>query len=127
MELARRYEISNRDAAPERLSFPREVVACVGRAYHRFALSAADGEDLFAERGVTVSRETVRKLMNRVGRHFADYIKCDCPAVADKGHLDEVVVRINGVRQWFRRAVDANGDVLDILVQPRRNSIAATR
>jgi len=107
--------------------FPREVVAYAVWAYHRFALSTADVEDLLAERGVTVSRETVRKWVNRFGRHFADCIKRDRPAAADKWHLDEVVVPINGVKQWLWRAVDANGDVLDILVQPRRNAKAAKR
>jgi len=107
--------------------FPREVVAYAVWAYHRFALSTADVEDLLVERGVTVSRETARKWVNRFGRHFADCINRDRPTAADKWDLDEVVVPINGVRQWLWRAVDANGDVLDILVQPRRNAKAAKR
>lgn len=80
--------------------FPREVVAYAVRVYHRFALSTADVEDLLAELGVTVSRETVRKWVNRFGRHFADCIKRDRPTVVDKWHLDEVVAPINGVKQW---------------------------
>lgn len=107
--------------------FPREVVAYAVWAYHRFALSTADVEDLLAERGVTVSREAVRKWVNRFGRHFADCIKRDLPTAADKWHPDEVLVPINGVKQWLWRAVDANRDVLDILVQPRRNAKAAKR
>ncbi|WP_386629830.1 IS6 family transposase [Sulfitobacter geojensis] len=107
--------------------FPREVVAYAVWAYLRFALSTADVEDLIAERGVTVSRETVRKWVNRFGRDFADCIKSDRPAAADKWHLDEFDVSINGVKQWLWRAVDANGDVLDILVQSRRNARAAKR
>ncbi|QFT95389.1 Transposase IS66 family protein (plasmid) [Roseovarius sp. THAF9] len=90
-----------------------------------FALITAEVEDLLAERGITVSRETVRKWVNRFGLHFADCIKRDRPTAADKWHLDEVVVPISGVKQWLWRAVDANGDVLDILVQPRRNAKAA--
>lgn len=96
--------------------FPREVVAYAVWVYHRFALSAADVEDLLAERGVIVSRETVRKWVNRFGRHFANFIQRDRPAAADKWHLDEVVVPINGAKMWSWRAVDASGDVLDILV-----------
>ena len=107
--------------------FPREVVAYAVWVYHRFALSTADVEDLFAERGVIVSRETVRKWVNRFGRHFAHCIKRDRPAAADKWHLDEVVVPINGAKMWLWRAVDGSGDVLDILVQPRRNAKAAKR
>ena len=62
--------------------------------------------------------------MNRFGQHFADCIKRDRPAAADNWHLDEVVVPINGVKIWSWRAVDGRRDVLDILVQPRRNAKA---
>ena len=107
--------------------FPREVVSYAVWAYHRFALSAADVEDLLAERGVIVSREAIRLWINRFGGHFADCIRRDRPSAADKWHLDEVVIPINGVKHWLWRAIDANGDVLDILVQPRRNAKAARR
>ena len=107
--------------------FPREIIAYAVWAYHRFALSTADVEDLLAERGITVSREAVRNWVNRFGCHFADCIKRDRPGAADKWHLDEVVNPINGRRHWLWRAVDANGDVLDILVQPQRNAKAARR
>ena len=107
--------------------FPRAVVAYAVWAYHRFALSTADVEDLLAARNVIVSHETVRKWVNRFGQHFAHCIKRDRPAAADKWHLDDVVVPINGVKMWLWRAVDGNGDVLDILVQPRRNAKAAKR
>ncbi|WP_343211851.1 IS6 family transposase (plasmid) [Aliisedimentitalea scapharcae] len=107
--------------------FPREIIAYAVWAYHRFALSTSDVEDLLAERGVIVSRETIRLWVNRFGGHFADCVRRDRPAAADKWHLDEVVVQIGGVKYWLWRAVDANGDVLDILVQPRRNAKAARR
>ena len=107
--------------------FPCKIVAYAVWADHRFALGTADVEDLLAERGVAVSRETLRKRVNRFGKHFADCIKRDRPAAADKWHLDEVVVPVNGVKVGLWRAVDANGDVLDILVQPRRNAKAARR
>ena len=96
-------------------------------AYHRFALSTADVEDLLAERGVIVSRETVRLWVNRFGAHFANCIKRDRPSPADKWHLDEVVIQVNGQKYWLWRAVDANGDTLDILVQKHRNAKAARR
>ena len=107
--------------------FPREIISYVVWAYHRFALSTADVEDLLAERGVMVSRETVRNWVNRFGRHFTDCIKRDRPGASDKWHLDEVVIPINGVKLWLWRAVDANGNVLDILVQKQRNAKAASR
>ncbi len=96
-------------------------------AYHRFALSTADVEDLLAERGVIVSREAIRLWVNRFGAQFANCIRRDRPGAADKWHIDEVVIAINGVSHWLWRAVDANGNVLDILVQPRRNAKAAKR
>jgi len=107
--------------------FPREVIAYAVWVYHRFALSTGDVEDLLAERGVTVSRETVRNWVNRFGRQFAACIRRDRPRPNDKWHLDEVAITINGVKHWPWRAVDGNGDVLDILIQTRRNAKAARR
>lgn len=69
--------------------FPREVVAYAVWAYHRFALSTADVEDLPAKRGVTVSRETVRKWVNRcchincAGSHEGDCVRRSCDARSD--------------------------------------------
>ncbi|MCZ4256998.1 IS6 family transposase [Sulfitobacter sp. G21635-S1] len=107
--------------------FPCEIIAYAVWAYHRFALSTSDVEDLLAERGVIVSRETIRLWVNRFGGHFADCVRRHRPAAADKWHLDEIVVPIGGVNYWLWRAVDAKGDVLDILVQPQRNAKAARR
>jgi putative transposase len=107
--------------------FPREVIAYAVWAYHHFALSAADVEDLLAERGVTVSRETIPQSVNRFGGHFASCIRRDRPGAADKWHVDEVIVPINGRKCWLWRAVDANGDTLDILVQSWRNAKVARR
>jgi putative transposase len=105
--------------------FPREIIAYAVWAYHRFALSTADVEDLLAERGVIVSRETIRLWVNRFGAHFAAFIRRGRPCPNDKWHMDEVVIPINGVKHWLWRAVDAAGDTLDILVQTRRNAKAA--
>ena len=107
--------------------YPREIIAYAVWAYHRFALSTADVEDLLAERGVIVSREAIRLWINRFGRHFANCIRRDRPRPNDKWHMDEVVITIRGKKHWLWRAIDANGDVLDILVQTRRNAKAAKR
>ena len=107
--------------------FPREIICYAVWADHRFALSTADVEDLLAERGVLVSRESVRQWVNRFGRHFADCIKRDRPSPRDKWHLDEVVILIGGSKHWLWQAINAAGDVLDIPVQPRRNAKAAKR
>lgn len=107
--------------------FPREVVGYAVWAYHWFALSTADVEDLLAERGVIMSRESVRLWITRFGQHFAACIRRDRPKPNDKCHVDEAVISISGKKFWLWRAIDADGDVLDILVQARRNTKAAKR
>jgi len=107
--------------------YPREVIAYAVWAYYRLALSTADVEDLLAARGVIVSREAIRLWVNRFGRHFADCIRRDRPRPNDKWHMDEVVITIRGKKHWLWRAIDARGDVLDILVQTRRNAKASKR
>ena len=121
--------------------FPRTVIGYAVWAYHRFALSLRDVEDLLAERGVVVSHETIRVWVAKFGTQIAAKIRRHRPGPTDKWHLDEVVLKINGVRHWLWRAVDgepdqrmirgiirpANGDVLDILVQSRRDTAAAKR
>ena len=107
--------------------FPRMVIGYAVWAYHRFALSLRDVEDLLAERGVIVSYETIRSWVAKFGSQIAAKIRRDRPGPADKWHLDEVVLKINGVKNWLWRAIDANGDVLDILVQSRRDTAAAER
>ncbi|MBY6142244.1 IS6 family transposase [Leisingera daeponensis] len=107
--------------------FPRSVIGYAVRACHRFALSLRDVENLLVERDVTVSYETIRDWVNRLGHQFTAKIRRDRSALADKWHLDEVVIRIKGRSHWLLRAVDAKGDVLEILTQSRRNKAAAHR
>ena len=107
--------------------FPRSVIGYAVWAYHRFALSLRDVEDLLASRGIAVSYETIRDWVARFGVQFARKVRRDRPEPADKWYLDEVVVAIKGKKHWLWRAVDANGDVLDILIQSRRNKAAAMR
>jgi putative transposase len=78
--------------------FPSSIISYAVWAYHRFALSTADVEDLLAERGIFVSRETIRKWVNRFGRHFAHCIRRDRPKPNSKWHLDEAVIVIGGVK-----------------------------
>ena len=107
--------------------FPRSVIGYAVWAYHRFALSLRDVEDLLASRGIKVSYETIRDWVARFGSVIAAKIRKARPKPSDKWHLDEVVLMIKGVKHWLWRAVDAKGDVLDILVQSRRNKAAAKR
>lgn len=107
--------------------FPPDVIAHTVWLYHRFALSLRDVEDLLAERGVTVSYETIRQWCATFGPQFARRIKARLGSCGDRWFLDEVVVSICGERRYLWRAVDQDGDVLDILVQKRKDTKAARR
>ena len=107
--------------------FSPEIIAYAVWAYHRFPMSLRDVEDLLAARGVVVSYQTIRAWVAKFGLQYAKAIRRDRPKVTDKWHLDEVVLPINGKKYWLWRAVDSKGDVLDILVQSRRNKRAAIR
>ena len=107
--------------------FPRSIISYAVWAYHRFALSLRDVEDLLAERGVTVSYETIRAWVGKFGPQIAKRVRAARRQPTDKWHLDEVVITIRGKRHWLWRAIDSNGETLDILVQTRRNARAAKR
>ena len=116
--------------SPHRLKgfrFPTSVVSYAVWAYHRFNMSLRDVEDFLAERGLTVSYETIRVWVTRFGPEVAKKIRRARPIVTDKWHLDEVVIMIRGEKHWLWRAVDSDGTVLDIMVQKRRNAFAAKR
>ncbi len=95
--------------------------------YHGFSLSLRDVELILAERGVVVTRESVRQWCIRFGADLAHRLRRRRPRPGDTWHLDEVFLRINGEMHYLWRAVDQNGVVLDILVQERRNAAAAKR
>ncbi|MEE1742849.1 IS6 family transposase, partial [Streptomyces sp. JV184] len=77
------------------------------------------------ERGVIVSYETIRHWSAKFGQAYADGLRRRRPRPGDKWHLDEVFVKINGERKYLWRAVDQGGNVLDILLQSRRDKAAA--
>jgi transposase-like protein len=95
--------------------------------YFKFTLSLRDVEEVLAERGIDVSYETVRCWAEKFGRAIAANIRRSRPRPGSIWHLDEMVVRINGKRMFMWRAVDDEGEVLDVLVQKRRNKRAALR
>jgi putative transposase len=85
-------------------------------------------EDLLAERGIDVSFQAVAEWATKFGLKFAHQLRRrSCGHFADKWHLDEMVVAIEGEKDWLWRAVDADGYVLDALLQSRRNKAAAFR
>ena len=107
--------------------FPAEIIGHAVWLYFRFPLGLRMVEELLAARGIIVSHETVRQWARKFGRQFANQIRRRLPRVGDKWHLDEVVLKITGVKHWLWRAVDQAGVVLDVLVQRRRNKQAAKR
>jgi putative transposase len=93
----------------------------------RFTLSLRDIEDLLAERGLDISYETVRRWVTKFGSLFARELRKRRARPTGRWHMDEMVVRIVGKRHLLWRAVDDEGEVLDILVQSRRDKAAAVR
>ncbi len=111
----------------KRHRFPPEIIAHAVWLYFRFALSYRDVEELLAERGVALTYETVRQWCQKFGQQYANALRRRRPQPGDKGHLDEVFVKINGVTHYLWRAVDQDGTVLDVLVQARRDKRAAVK
>ncbi|MGW1902006.1 IS6 family transposase [Streptomyces hirsutus] len=107
--------------------YPVEVISHCVWLYFRFPLSFREVEELMLERGVVVSYETVRRWCAKFGQAYAAGLRRRRPRPGDKWHLDEVFVRINGELTYLWRAVDQDGNVLDILVQNRRDTAAARR
>ena len=107
--------------------FPPAIISHAVWLYHRFGLSFRDVEDLLAERGVTVTYEAIRQWCLTFGLDYARRLRRRRGRLGDTWYLDEVFVKIQGRQQYLWRAVDEDGDVIDILVQSRRNRGAAAR
>jgi putative transposase len=105
--------------------FPAEIISQAAWLYFRFPLSLRMVEEIRAFRGGVVSHETLRQWGREFGQTFANQIRRRLPRIGDKWHLDEVVLKINGVTHWLWRAVDQAGMALDVLVQSRRDKQAA--
>ena len=107
--------------------FPPEIISHAVWLYHRFSLSFRDAEDLLAQRGITVTYETIRQWCLTFGPTYARTLRRHRGRLGDTWYLDEVFATIQGQRRYLWRAVDQDGDLLDILVQSRRDRRAATR
>jgi transposase-like protein len=107
--------------------FLPEIIQQAIWLYLRFALSLRYVEDLLAERGITVSYETVRRWVNHFGPKIAADLRKRRPKPHTIWHLDEVYLKIDGRMVYLWRAVDGEGEVLDVLVQTRRNKRAALK
>jgi len=109
----------------KRHRFPSEIISHCVWLYFRFCLSYRDVEELMTVRGVSLTYEAVRYWCRKFGQAYANQLRRRRRQPGDKWHLDEVFLTINGKRHYLWRAVDQDGNVLDILVQCHRNKAAA--
>ena len=111
----------------KRHRFPPVIIQYAVWLYHRFNLSCRDIEDLMAERGIAVSYESIRLWCNKFGPLYSKRLKRKHQGFGDTFFIDEVFVNIKGRRHYLWRAVDQDGDVVDVYLQTRRNANAAKR
>jgi putative transposase len=101
--------------------FPAEVIQHPVWLYYRFNLSHRDIEDLLVERGINVSYESIRLWCNKFGGQYAKRLKRRHQGFGDTFYIDEVFVKIQGKQQYLWRAVDQDGEVIDVFLQTRRD------
>ena len=111
----------------KRHRFHAEIIQYAVWLYHRFNLSHRDIEDILAERGITVSYESIRLWCNKFGPKYVKRLKRRHQGYGDTFFIDEVFVKIQGRQQYLWRAVDQDGEVVDVFLQVRRNGAAAKR
>src|SRR4051794_24970516 len=108
--------------------FPVEVIEQCVWLYFRFCVSYREVEEMMARRGVLLTYETVREWCDKFGPVLAQELKRrNRQKLGSKWHLDEVFIKMNGLQHYLSRVVDQNGGVIDILVQPKRDRLAAER
>ena len=107
--------------------FPPAIIQYAVWLYHRFNLSQRDIEDLLAERGIEVSYESIRLWCNKFGPLFSKRLKRKHRGFGDTFFIDEVFVKIGGKQKYLWRAVDQDGDIVDVFLQERRDGTAAKR
>jgi len=111
----------------KRYRFPPEIIQYAIWLYHRFNLNHRDIEDLLAERGINVSYEAIRLWCNRFGPQYAARLRRKHQGYGDTFFIDEVFVKINGKQHYLWRAVDQDGETVDVFIQKRRDGRAAKR
>jgi len=111
----------------KRHRFPPDIIQYAVWLYHRFNLSHRDIEDLLAERGLVVSYESIRLWCNKFGPQYARRLKRRHQGFGDTFYIDEVFVKIDGKQHYLWRAVDQDGEVVDVFLQSRRDGKAAKR
>ena len=111
----------------KRHRFPPDIISYTVWLYYRFNLSHRDIEDLLAERGITVSYETIRQWCIKFGAIYTRRLKRKHRGYGDTFYIDEVFVRINGKQHYLWRAVDQDGEVVDVYLQAKRVGATAKR
>jgi putative transposase len=111
----------------KRHRFPPDIISYAVWLYFRFNLSHRDVEDLLAERGITVSREAIRLWCIKFGALYARRLKRKHRGYGDTFFIDEVFVKISGKQHYLWRAVDQDGEVVDVYLQAKRDGAAAKR
>ena len=111
----------------KRHRFPPEIIQYAVWVYHRFSLSHRDIEDLLAQRAIEVSYDAIRLWCNKFGPKYAQRLMRKHQGYGDTFFIDEVFVKIQGVRHYLWRAVDQDGEVVDVFLQKRRDGKAAKR
>jgi putative transposase len=111
----------------KRHRFPPDIISYAVWLYYRFNLSHRDIEDLLAQRGITVSHESIRLWCIKFGPKYARRLKRKHQGYGDTFYIDEVFVKINGKQHYLWRAVDQDGEVVDVFLQARRDGAAAKR
>jgi putative transposase len=111
----------------KRHRFPPDVIRYAVWLYFRFTLSFRDVEELLAERGIEVSYETIRCWTIKFGYRYAENLRAKRPPPSPRWHLDEMVCKVGGRRMYLWRAVDDEGEVLDLVMQRYRDTQSALR
>jgi putative transposase len=107
--------------------FPPQIIHYAVWLYHRFSLSHRNIEDLLAQRGIEVSFEAIRQWCNKFGPQFTRRLRRKHCGYGDTFYIDEVFVKIQGKQHYLWRAVDQDGEVVDVFLQKRRDGKAAKR
>src|SRR3990167_271133 len=114
-------------SAHHRHRFPPDIIQYAVWLYCRFTLSHRDVEDLLSERGIYIPYETVRRWVQKFGALYARRLRRLRPRPHNQWHLDEVFVSIGGRQMYLWRAVDAEGEVPEVLVQSKRDRRGASK
>lgn len=107
--------------------FPPSIIQRAVWLYFRFPLSLRDVEEMLAERGIDVSYQTIRRWVLKLGPVIATTVRSRRVRPSGTWNFDEVFVRICCKRTYLWRAVDFEGEVLEVLDQSPRNKRAALK